>query len=94
MVFTEEYHLKRGYCCKLNCLHCPYDDAEQSVSSSENTFCTINCPTCFESFQINVYPEEGSTQSFIYDCEVCCSPISLKIQFEGSHPVISSAKAK
>ncbi|MCF6224524.1 MAG: DUF5522 domain-containing protein [Flavobacteriaceae bacterium] len=24
-VFTEIYHLKRGYCCKNNCRHCPYD---------------------------------------------------------------------
>jgi hypothetical protein len=24
LVFTEEYHLKRGYCCENNCLHCPY----------------------------------------------------------------------
>ena len=23
-VFTEKYHLKRGYCCKSNCKHCPY----------------------------------------------------------------------
>ncbi len=23
-VFTESYHLKRGYCCKSNCRHCPY----------------------------------------------------------------------
>lgn len=23
-VFTKTYHLKRGYCCKSNCLHCPY----------------------------------------------------------------------
>ncbi|MEL7003088.1 MAG: DUF5522 domain-containing protein [Bacteroidota bacterium] len=23
-VFTEEYHLKRGYCCKSGCRHCPY----------------------------------------------------------------------
>ena len=23
-VFTEEYHLKRGYCCKSGCKHCPY----------------------------------------------------------------------
>ncbi|SOE20650.1 hypothetical protein SAMN06298216_1134 [Spirosomataceae bacterium TFI 002] len=25
MVFTEAYHLKRGYCCKSACRHCPYD---------------------------------------------------------------------
>lgn len=23
-VFTEQYHLKRGYCCKSDCKHCPY----------------------------------------------------------------------
>ncbi|MBU2020168.1 MAG: hypothetical protein KJ941_11035 [Bacteroidetes bacterium] len=24
IVFTEKYHLKRGYCCKSSCKHCPY----------------------------------------------------------------------
>ncbi|MBS1801421.1 MAG: hypothetical protein JSS95_16535 [Acidobacteria bacterium] len=24
IVFTEAYHLKRGYCCNSNCRHCPY----------------------------------------------------------------------
>jgi hypothetical protein len=23
-VFTEKYLLKRGYCCKNGCKHCPY----------------------------------------------------------------------
>ncbi|HYV92106.1 MAG TPA: DUF5522 domain-containing protein [Chitinophagales bacterium] len=23
-VFTETYHLKRGYCCRSGCRHCPY----------------------------------------------------------------------
>lgn len=23
-VFTEKYHLDRGYCCKNSCRHCPY----------------------------------------------------------------------
>ena len=22
--FTEQYHLKRGYCCRSGCRHCPY----------------------------------------------------------------------
>jgi hypothetical protein len=25
IIFTEKYHLKRGYCCKSGCKHCPYD---------------------------------------------------------------------
>ncbi len=24
LVFTEKYHLKRGYCCQSGCKHCPY----------------------------------------------------------------------
>ena len=24
IVFTEKYHLKRGYCCENGCKHCPY----------------------------------------------------------------------
>ncbi len=23
-VFTEAYHLRRGYCCNNDCRHCPY----------------------------------------------------------------------
>lgn len=24
LVFTASYHLKRGYCCKNGCKHCPW----------------------------------------------------------------------
>ena len=24
VVFTEAYHLRRGYCCESGCRHCPY----------------------------------------------------------------------
>ncbi|UOQ53824.1 DUF5522 domain-containing protein [Hymenobacter cellulosivorans] len=24
MVFTEQYHLRRGFCCKSRCRHCPW----------------------------------------------------------------------
>jgi hypothetical protein len=27
MVFTAEYHLRRGYCCGNGCRHCPYPKA-------------------------------------------------------------------
>lgn len=25
LVFTEKYHLKRGFCCGKGCRHCPYE---------------------------------------------------------------------
>jgi len=29
MVFTREYLLKRGYCCRNGCRHCPYGYAKK-----------------------------------------------------------------
>lgn len=28
LVFTPQYHLRRGYCCNSNCRHCPYKEAD------------------------------------------------------------------
>ena len=25
LVFTEQYHIDRGYCCGNNCRHCPFE---------------------------------------------------------------------
>lgn len=30
MVFTAAYHLKRGYCCKNKCKHCPWNFGKDS----------------------------------------------------------------
>ena len=35
MVFTAQYHLNRGYCCKNKCKHCPWNygkDNNQNTS--------------------------------------------------------------
>jgi len=31
MVFTEAYHLKRGFCCHSDCRHCPYGDKKPAT---------------------------------------------------------------
>jgi hypothetical protein len=25
IVLTEKYHLEKGFCCGMGCLHCPYE---------------------------------------------------------------------
>lgn len=30
LVFTAQYHLRRGYCCHSGCRHCPYREAEDT----------------------------------------------------------------
>jgi hypothetical protein len=34
-VFTEKYHLKRGYCCKNECKHCPWKYKKNKIADSE-----------------------------------------------------------
>ncbi|MEJ0034412.1 MAG: DUF5522 domain-containing protein [Bacteroidota bacterium] len=34
VVFTEEFHLKRGYCCKSGCRHCPYGFQKESSNAN------------------------------------------------------------
>ena len=29
IVFTEQYHIDRGYCCGNGCRHCPYEPKAQ-----------------------------------------------------------------
>lgn len=34
MVFTAAYHLKRGYCCKNKCKHCPWNYGKNNGQDS------------------------------------------------------------
>ncbi len=36
VIFTEKYHLKRGYCCESNCMHCPYKPSKKKKPDPEN----------------------------------------------------------
>lgn len=36
MVFTKQYHLKRGYCCKNLCINCPWDFAASLRKGNSN----------------------------------------------------------
>jgi hypothetical protein len=35
MVLTARYHLRRGYCCKQGCRHCPYGEASDENSQRD-----------------------------------------------------------
>ncbi|MFN5224519.1 MAG: DUF5522 domain-containing protein [Bacteroidota bacterium] len=42
IVFTEAYHLKRGFCCNSGCKHCPWKEKKSSPSDSSPTINTEN----------------------------------------------------
>lgn len=37
LVFTERYHLERGFCCGMKCLHCPYE--HKNVAKQQKKLC-------------------------------------------------------
>ena len=44
----------------------------------------VTCPTCFETFEVAVpHPDELPTE-FDYDCEVCCRPMVIAVDANGS----------
>lgn len=47
--------------------------------------CTVQCPTCFEWFEVPVPPPAEVPCEVDYDCEVCCRP--MLIGFDGSGAV-------
>jgi hypothetical protein len=34
LIFTEAYHLKRGYCCDSGCRHCPWRGKSAKLNTS------------------------------------------------------------
>ncbi|MGB8354983.1 MAG: cysteine-rich CWC family protein [Chthoniobacteraceae bacterium] len=36
VVFTAQYHLRRGYCCGSGCRHCPFDGLERELAFGAN----------------------------------------------------------
>ena len=36
IVLTEKYHLEKGFCCGMGCLHCPYN--YESVPEPHRSF--------------------------------------------------------
>ena len=37
------------------------------------------CPHCVERIESAADPSQGSTQSYIEDCQVCCRPIIINV---------------
>jgi Family of unknown function (DUF5522) len=38
VVFTEQYFIKRGYCCGNKCRHCPYTPSEKGNKNLKEQF--------------------------------------------------------
>ncbi|BCX50074.1 CPXCG motif-containing cysteine-rich protein [Haloferula helveola] len=46
--------------------------------------CSVQCPTCFEWFDVLSPPPEELPAEVDYDCEVCCRPLVIRFDSNGA----------
>ncbi|MDE0860448.1 MAG: CPXCG motif-containing cysteine-rich protein [Akkermansiaceae bacterium] len=44
----------------------------------------IQCPTCHEWFEVSEVAPEDYGSRMDYDCEICCRPLILVVETDGS----------
>lgn len=42
----------------------------------------VTCPYCGETVVIALDPASGAAQDYVEDCEVCCRPWQVKVQYD------------
>jgi len=45
----------------------------------------VQCPTCFETFEVVMPPPEELPAEMDYDCEICCRPLILVFDESGAY---------
>ncbi len=52
---------------------------------------TVICPFCGEEIEILI--EEDVRGSFVQDCEVCCNPWTVHVQYDGGDRSVTVGRA-
>lgn len=47
-------------------------------------FAEVQCPTCFETFEVAMPAEDEMPTEVDYDCEICCRPMVIVFAEEGA----------
>ena len=57
------------------------DGLAGSSSAAAETFVTVECPYCWESYATPV-DLSGGTFAYVEDCQVCCQPIEISLEVD------------
>ena len=55
---------------------------------------SFTCPHCGVDLNARLDKSGGRKQQFVQDCEVCCSPIHIRVEFKGEEVISFSADAE
>lgn len=53
----------------------------------------VSCPYCGEENEVSLDPGSGAAQDYVEDCQVCCQPWRVSVQYheDGTASVIATA---
>ena len=60
------------------------DEPDEDFPLGEGTAdaeATVSCPYCGEAVEITLDPGSGAHQDYVEDCEVCCQPWRVSVQY-------------
>jgi DNA-directed RNA polymerase subunit RPC12/RpoP len=60
----------------------PDDDPDVAEDAEWSTEAEVTCPYCGERVMIAVDPSEGSSQTYVEDCQVCCQPWQVHVSVD------------
>ncbi|HJQ65817.1 MAG TPA: CPXCG motif-containing cysteine-rich protein [Gemmatimonadales bacterium] len=53
---------------------------------------TVLCPHCGEFNEIGLDPGSGATQEYVEDCQVCCRPWRVTVEYRNGGEAVVSAE--
>jgi hypothetical protein len=59
-----------------------HEEDDSFPTGEVETEAEVSCPYCGESMTIELDPDGGTTQEYVEDCQVCCQPWKVRVQYD------------
>jgi hypothetical protein len=72
------------------------DDLDRDFPLGDGTAetgATVHCPYCGQAVDIALDPAGGAEQEYVEDCQVCCQPWRVRVQYDGEGGATVSVSA-
>jgi hypothetical protein len=71
-------------------------DLDRDFSLGDGTADTVgvvSCPYCGEENEVSLDPGSGNAQEYVEDCQVCCQPWRVTVEYDADGSAVVSATA-
>jgi hypothetical protein len=72
----------------------PLDEAFPLGDGTADTSADVICPYCGEHNEIGLDPGSGATQEYVEDCQVCCRPWRVLVEYASDGSAVVRLQAE